>query len=109
MSLKAFVLAGSLVLGGSAQAGDYSKSLAPGYSDVTAEYVQIPGYAAAGTPKALNTATFLRLRAAIDGDAPKPANAVIVGLPGFSSTPPHWLFLASQLVHKAPFPGPQAR
>jgi len=101
MSLKAFVLAGSLVLGGSAQAGDYSKSLVPGYSDVTAEYVQIPGFAAAGTPKPLNTATFLRLRAAADGDAPKPANAVIVGLPGFSSTPPHWLFLASQLVHKA--------
>src|SRR3546814_20186358 len=45
--------------------------------------------------------SFLRLRAAADGGTPKPANAGIVGWPGFGSTPPHWLFLASQLVHKA--------
>ena len=101
MSLKALVLAGSLVVSTPVLAGDYAKSLVPGYSDVTAEYIQVPGYAAAATPKVLNTATFLRLRAADDGDAPKAANAVIVGLPGFSSTPAHWLYLASQLVHKA--------
>ena len=84
-----------------ARALSLSKSLVPGYPDVVGEYLQVPGFAAAGTPKALNTATFLRLRAAADGDAPKPANAVIVALPGFGSTPPHWLYLASQLVHKA--------
>ena len=84
-----------------AAASDYSKSLVPGYPDVATEYLQIKGFAAVGTPSALNTATFLRVRAAADGDNPKPANAVIVSLPGFSSTPPHWLFLASQLVHKA--------
>ncbi len=103
MRSKSLIAAGAaaLALAGAAQAGDYSKSLAPGYPDVAAEYLQIPGYAAPGTPKALNTATFLRLRAAADGDTPKPANAVIVALPGFGSTPAHWLFLASQLVHKA--------
>ncbi|MFI4935303.1 MAG: hypothetical protein ACHP7N_11835 [Caulobacterales bacterium] len=85
-----------------AKAGpDYSKSLVPGYPDVVAEYIQIPGFAAPGTPPALNTASFLRLRAAADGDTPKPVNAVIVAMPGFSSTPPHWLWLSTQLVHKA--------
>jgi pimeloyl-ACP methyl ester carboxylesterase len=103
MGLKAIILAGAVCLALTAPvvAGDYSKSLTPGYPDVAAEYIQIEGYQAPGTPKALNTATFLRLRAAADGDAPKAANAVIVALPGFSSTPPHWLYLASQLVHKA--------
>ncbi len=48
-----------------------------------------------------NTAAFLRLRAASDGEDPKPANAVIIAMPGFSSTPPHWLWLSTQLVHKA--------
>ena len=100
------VLAASLLLGGAtaayaAPAPELSKSLVPGYPDVVAEYLQIPGFKAGGTPDALNTASFLRLRAAADGDHPKPANAVIIAMPGFSSTPPHWLWLASQLVHKA--------
>src|ERR1700754_389421 len=93
--------ASALALAGAAQAADLSKSTVPDYPDVVGEYLQVPGFAAAGTPKGLNTATFLRLRASADGEAPKPANAVIVALPGFGSTPPHWLFLASQLVHKA--------
>ncbi len=86
---------------GPAMAPDLSKSLVPGYPDVVAEYLQIPGFKAPGTPDPLNTASFLRLRASADGDHPKPANAVIIAMPGFSSTPPHWLWLASQLVHKA--------
>lgn len=77
-------------------------STVPGYPEVLGEYLQTPGYAAPGTPKSLNSATFLRLRLAADGDAPKPANAVIVALPGFSSTPSQWIFLASQMVKKAP-------
>lgn len=76
-------------------------SLVPGYEDVVGEYIQIKGYQMPGTPAALNTATFLRLRAAADGENPQPANAVIVSLPGFSSTPAHWLYLGAQLVHKA--------
>ena len=103
MTIKNLGLAAAAILALAlpASAGDYSKSLVPGYPDVATEYLQIKGFAAAGTPKELNTATFLRVRTAADGDNPKPANAVIVSLPGFSSTPPHWLFLASQLVHKA--------
>ncbi|MDO9245072.1 MAG: hypothetical protein Q7U11_01190, partial [Phenylobacterium sp.] len=102
MSLKTLIL-GATAMAALAlpAAADNGKSLVPGYPDVVGEYIQIPGYPAAGTPKALNTASFLRLRAAADGETPKPANAVIVGLPGFSSTPAHWLYLASQLVHKA--------
>ncbi|MDZ4052667.1 MAG: hypothetical protein U1E24_05295 [Phenylobacterium sp.] len=96
MSLKTLIL-GATAMAALAlpAAADNGKSLVPGYPDVVGEYIQIPGYPAAGTPKALNTASFLRLRAAADGEAPKPANAVIVGLPGFSSTPAHWLYLAS--------------
>ncbi|MDO8321491.1 MAG: alpha/beta hydrolase [Phenylobacterium sp.] len=103
MSLKTLILGATAMaaLALPAAAADNAKSLVPGYPDVVGEYIQIPGYPAAGTPKALNTASFLRLRAAADGETPKPANAVIVGLPGFSSTPAHWLYLASQLVHKA--------
>ena len=103
MHFKAFICgaASALALSGAASAADLSKSTAPGYPDVVGEYLQTPGYQAAGTPGALNTATFLRLRTAADGETPKPANAVIVALPGFGSTPPHWIFLASQLVHKA--------
>ncbi len=78
-----------------------SKSLVPGYPDVIGEYLQIPGEPTAGTPVEFSTASFLRLRTAADGAAPKPANAVIVAMPGFASTPSHWLYLASQLVHKA--------
>lgn len=91
----------ALALAAPAFAADLSKSTAPGYPDVVGEYLQVPSFRAAGTPVALNTSTFLRLRAAADGETPKPANAVILSLPGFSSTPSHWLFLASQLVHKA--------
>jgi len=108
MPLKAIACAaapllvgGALALAGSASAADLSKSTVPGYPDVVGEYLQVPSFQAVGTPKALNTSTFLRLRAAADGEAPRPVNAVILALPGFSSTPAHWLFLASQLVHKA--------
>jgi pimeloyl-ACP methyl ester carboxylesterase len=101
MSVAAIALLGAASPSTAAPSADLSKSLVPGYPDVVAEYLQIPGFKAAGTPDALNTASFLRLRAATDGDHPKPANAVIVAMPGFSSTPPHWLWLASQLVHKA--------
>jgi hypothetical protein len=83
-----------------APAGD-AGSRVPGYPDVVAEYIQVPGGKAPGTPVALNTASFLRLRASADGDRPRPANAVVVGLPGFSSTPPHWLYLSSQMVSRA--------
>lgn len=76
-------------------------SLVPGFPDVIGEYLQIAGTPSPGTPAELATATFLRLRSATDGETPKPANAVIVAMPGFASTPPHWLYLASQLVHKA--------
>lgn len=76
-------------------------SLVPGFPDVVGEYLQIAGTGSPGTPAELATATFLRLRSAGDGETPKPANAVIVAMPGFASTPPHWLYLASQLVHKA--------
>lgn len=103
MGIRSAALAGAAfaALATPAFAADYSKSSPPGYPDVVAEYIQIPGYQAPGTPAALNTASFLRVRAAGDGEAPKAANAVIVGLPGFSSTPAHWLLLASQLVHRA--------
>ncbi|WP_411286519.1 alpha/beta hydrolase [Phenylobacterium sp.] len=105
MSLNAIIAAaaaaGALALAAPAAAANLSKSVVPGYPDVVGEYLQVPGYRAPGTPAGLNTATFLRLRAAADGETPRPANAVIVGLPGFSSTPPHWLFLGSQLVHRA--------
>jgi len=82
-------------------------ALMPDYPDVVGEYVQIDGGAQptdAGlvqTPEAFNKATFLRVRSALDGEDPKPANAVLVVMPGFSSTPGHWMYLASQLVHKA--------
>ena len=103
MHFKAIICsaASALALAGAAHAADLSKSTAPGYPDVVGEYLQVPGYPTAGAPAALNTATFLRLRTTADGETPKPANAVIVALPGFGSTPPHWIFLASQLVHKA--------
>ncbi len=79
----------------------------PDYPDVIGEYVQIDGGAQSTesnviqTPSQFNKATFLRVRSALDGENPKPANAVIVAMPGFSSTPGHWMYLASQLVHKA--------
>ncbi len=79
----------------------------PDYPDVVGEYVQIDGGAqptdsnVIQTPAQFNKATFLRVRSALDGENPKPANAVMVVMPGFSSTPGHWMYLASQLVHKA--------
>lgn len=81
--------------------GGDAGSLVPGYPDVMAEYIQLPGGKAPGTPAALNTVSFMRVRAAADGARPRPANAVVVGLPGFSSTPPHWVYLASQMVSRA--------
>jgi len=76
-------------------------SLVPGYPDVVAEYLHIPGARTAGTPAALDTGAFLRVRSALDGEHPRPAQAVVVAMPGFSSVPAHWLWLAAQLVHKA--------
>lgn len=79
----------------------------PDYPDVIGEYVQINGGTQSTdsnviqTPSQFNKATFLRVRSALDGENPKPANAVIVAMPGFSSTPAHWMYLAAQLVHKA--------
>jgi pimeloyl-ACP methyl ester carboxylesterase len=94
----ALICASSIAAAESPAAG---KSLVPGYPDVIGEYLQIPGEPTQGTPTQFSTATFLRLRNAADGSNPKPANAVIVAMPGFASTPAHWLYLASQLVHKA--------
>ena len=79
----------------------FDGSRIPGYPDVIGEYLQIPGTDAPGTPHVLNTAAFLRVRTALDGDRPKPANAIVVAQPGFSSLPTHWLYLAAQLVNKA--------
>ena len=75
MDLKAIIAAavGALALAAPAAAADLSKSVVPGYPDVVGEYLQVPGYRAPGTPAGLNTATFLRLRAAADGEAPRPA------------------------------------
>jgi pimeloyl-ACP methyl ester carboxylesterase len=73
----------------------------PGHPDVIGEYVQIPGAQAAGTPEALNTASYLRVRLLADGGNPKPAHAVVIGQPGFASTPGVWVELAAQLVEKA--------
>ncbi len=73
----------------------------PGHPDVIGEYVQIPGAPASGTPDALNTASYLRVRLLADGGSPKPANAVVIAQPGFASTPGVWLELAAQLVEKA--------
>src|SRR5262249_16832053 len=92
------VLASGLV---AATSPDQQTSLVPLFPDVVGEYLQIAGAPAPGTPAGLNTSAFLRLRLASDGDQPKPANAVIVAMPGFSSVPSHWLYLGTQLVHKA--------
>ena len=101
--LSAVLVTGSAVAAPGARTlpGGDAGSRVPGYPDVLAEYIQLPGGKAPGTPAALNTASFLRVRPAADGTRPAPANAVIVGLPGFSSTPPHWLYLASQMVSRA--------
>ena len=77
------------------------RSVVPGFPDVLAEYLQTPGVSTPGTPVGLDMATFLRIRTAADGERPRPANVVLLAMPGFASTPPHWLFLAAQLVHKA--------
>src|ERR1044071_6702637 len=76
-------------------------SLVPGYPDVLAEYLHIPGAPTDGTPRGLDTGAFLRVRSALDGEHPRHAQAVVVAMPGFSSVPSHWLWLAAQLVHKA--------
>src|SRR5437016_3733151 len=43
----------------------------PGFPDVIGEYIQIPGANAPGTPAVLNTATFLRVRSALDEEHPR--------------------------------------
>ena len=84
-----------------------SKAAMPDYPDVIGEYIQVDGGAQVSaanvvqTPAEFNKVTFLRVRSALDGESPRPANAVILAMPGFSSTPGHWMYLASQLVHKA--------
>jgi hypothetical protein len=75
-------------------------SLIPGYPDVVGEYIHVAGGRTAGTPEALDSASFLRVRSALDGLHPGEADAVVVAMPGFSSIPAHWLYLAAQLVHK---------
>lgn len=77
------------------------RSLVPGFPEVMAEYLQIPGAPTPGTPAGLDKATFLRFRLAVDGARPRPANVVLLAMPGFASTPSHWLFLAAQLVNRA--------
>jgi pimeloyl-ACP methyl ester carboxylesterase len=75
-------------------------SAVPDYPDVVGEFMQIPGARSAGTPQAFDSAAFLRVRSGLDGLEPRDADAVIIAMPGFSSIPSHWLFLAAQLVHK---------
>lgn len=104
--LFAFAVGSSLLaLGSNANADEdrhgLRSSLVPEYPDVIGEYIQIPGARTPGTPVVLDTASFLRVRSAIDGLEPKDADAVVIAMPGFSSIPSHWLYLAAQLVHKA--------
>ncbi|MEM1248910.1 MAG: hypothetical protein AAGK22_21190 [Acidobacteriota bacterium] len=70
----------------------------PGYPGVVGELVQIAGHDAPDTPDALDRATFLRLRPREGGAT---ADAVVLGQPGFSSTPGMWLQTASQIVQRA--------
>ncbi len=85
----------------------YDGASLPDYPDVIGESIQIPGggYGAGAsalqTPADLNKATFLRVRSALDGEHPGKAHAVILAMPGFSSTPANWLYLSAQLLHKA--------
>src|ERR1044071_3293126 len=48
-------------------------SLVPGYPDVVAEYLHIPGAPTDGTPRGLDTGAFLRVRSALDGEHPRHA------------------------------------
>jgi len=73
----------------------------PGYPDVIAEYLQIPGAEAAGTPAQLNTATFLRLRPRGSIGFVRTVDAVIIAQPGFSSVAGAWLETGAQIVQKA--------
>lgn len=75
-------------------------STIPGYPDVIGEYMQIAGARTPGTPRALDTASFLRVRSRLDGLHPRDADAVIIAMPGFSSIPSHWIYVAAQLVQK---------
>lgn len=84
----------------------YEGASLPEYPDVIGEYIQIPGGGyddphVLRTPADLNKATFLRVRSALDGEHPRKAHAVILAMPGFSSTPANWLYLSAQLLHKA--------
>ncbi|HVS13523.1 MAG TPA: hypothetical protein VMV46_06350 [Thermoanaerobaculia bacterium] len=72
----------------------------PGYPDVMAELVQVPGARSDDTPPALNRVTFLRLRP-VASDPELEVDAVVIAQPGFSSTPGAWLQVSAQLVSKA--------
>ena len=81
----------------------------PGYPDVIGEYVSVPGARAADTPEELDQVAFLRLRHRALG-ADDEVDALLIGQPGFASTPGAWLQLGSQLVTRAhddacPIPG----
>ncbi|HEV8026152.1 MAG TPA: hypothetical protein VGP50_01915 [Stellaceae bacterium] len=73
----------------------------PGFPDVIAEFVAIPSANSPGTPAALNEATFLRLRSAVDGEFPHPVDAVVIAQPGFASTAGLWFNTAAAMVHNA--------
>src|SRR6185295_356735 len=49
----------------------FAGSLVPGYPDVVAEYLHIPGAPTPGTPRGLDTGAFLRVRSALDGEHPR--------------------------------------
>jgi pimeloyl-ACP methyl ester carboxylesterase len=101
------LIALALVLAAPAFAGGFPPSNAsgkfvPGHPDVLGEYIQIGGTQTAGTPKAFDTGSFLRLRWRHDGIFPREADAVVIAQPGFASIPGHWLEIGAQLVEQAP-------
>jgi pimeloyl-ACP methyl ester carboxylesterase len=73
----------------------------PGFPGVIAEFVEVPGATAPGTPAPLNKATFLRLRSALDGETPHLVDAVVVAQPGFASTAGLWFNTAAAMVQNA--------
>ena len=79
----------------------FADSTIPGYPGVVGEYLQIPGSRTDATPEPLDTAAFLRVRALTPGGQADEADAVVLAMPGFSSFPSHWIFLAAQLVQRS--------
>lgn len=73
----------------------------PGYPDVLADFVAIPGGQAPGAPEALNRATFLRVHSVAAGLQPNHADAVVVVMPGFASAAGLWLNTIAAMVHRA--------